>query len=45
MSGGGSVAYLVHVVGFVLGVGVVLAFRNQLRPPPAPPPQQYRWAY
>jgi membrane associated rhomboid family serine protease len=30
---------------FVLGVGVVLAFRNQLRPPPAPPPQQYRWAY
>jgi len=35
----------VHVVGFVLGVGVVLAFRNQLRPPPAPPPQHYRWAY
>ena len=45
MSGGGSVAYLVHVVGFALGVGVVLAFRKQLRPPPAPPPPQYRWAY
>ena len=48
MSGGGSVAYLVHVVGFALGVGTVLAFGKWLRPPPAPPPPQppqYRWAY
>jgi rhomboid family protein len=44
MAGGGSVAYLVHVVGFVLGVAVVLAFGKRLRPPPAPP-SQYRWAY
>jgi len=44
MSGGGSVAYLVHVVGFVLGVAVVLAFGKRMRPPPPPPPQ-YRWAY
>jgi len=41
LSGGGAVAYLVHVVGFVLGVGVVLAFRRRLRPPPRPPA---RWA-
>jgi hypothetical protein len=32
----------VHVVGFVLGVGVVLALGNRLRPPPPP---ASRWAY
>jgi len=37
MAGGGGVAYLVHVVGFVLGVGVVLAAGRRLRPPPVPP--------
>jgi membrane associated rhomboid family serine protease len=40
LTGGGTVAYLVHVVGFLLGVGVVAAFRGRLRPPPAAP----RWA-
>ena len=34
MGSGGAVAYLVHVVGFVLGVGVVLALGSRLRPPP-----------
>jgi membrane associated rhomboid family serine protease len=43
MAGGGAVAYLVHVVGFVLGVGVVLALGNRLRPPPPPP--RPGWAY
>lgn len=38
MAGGGAVAYLVHVVGFVLGVGVVLALGRRPRPPPAPRP-------
>ena len=38
---GGEVAYLVHVVGFLLGVGVVAAFRRRLRPPPPAAP---RWA-
>ena len=38
MAGGGAVAYLVHVVGFALGVGVVLALGRRLRPPPAPRP-------
>ena len=42
MAGGGSVAYLVHVVGFVLGVAAVLALGRRLRPPPPPRP---RWAY
>lgn len=40
LTGGGTVAYLVHVVGFVLGVAVVAAFRRQLRPPPPAP----RWS-
>jgi membrane associated rhomboid family serine protease len=42
LTGGGSVAYLVHVVGFGLGVAVVALFGRRLRPPPAPPPP--RWA-
>ncbi len=44
MAGGGGVAYLVHVVGFVLGVGVVLAAGGRLRPPPPVPPPP-RFAY
>jgi membrane associated rhomboid family serine protease len=41
LAGGGAVAYLVHVVGFLLGVAVVATFRRHLRrPPPAAP----RWA-
>ena len=43
LTGGGTVAYLVHVVGFVLGVGVVLALGRRLRPPPPPP--RPSWAY
>jgi membrane associated rhomboid family serine protease len=43
MAGGGAVAYLVHVVGFALGVGVVLALGRRLRPPPPPP--RASWAY
>jgi membrane associated rhomboid family serine protease len=39
LSGGGAVAYLVHVVGFVLGVGVVLLLGRRVRPPPP-----RRWA-
>ena len=39
LAGGGTVAYLVHVVGFVLGVAVVATFRRRLRPPPPAP----RW--
>lgn len=41
VSGGGSVAYLVHVIGFALGVAYVAIRGNRLRPPPARPPQ---WA-
>lgn len=41
MTGGGEVAYLVHVVGFLLGVGVVAALGRRLRPPPPAAP---RWA-
>jgi membrane associated rhomboid family serine protease len=40
LAGGGTVAYLVHVVGFLLGVAVVAALGRRLRPPPAAP----RWA-
>ena len=40
LAGGGTVAYLVHVVGFLLGVAVVAALGRRLRPPPPPP----RWA-
>jgi membrane associated rhomboid family serine protease len=40
LAGGGQVAYLVHVVGFLLGVAAVGAFRGRLRPPPPAP----RWA-
>ena len=40
VAGGGTVAYLVHVVGFLLGVAVVAAFGRRLRPPPPAP----RWA-
>ena len=39
LTGGGAVAYLVHVVGFVLGVAVAAVFRRRLRPPPP-----RRWA-
>jgi membrane associated rhomboid family serine protease len=40
LTGAGSVAYLVHVVGFALGVAAVALLGRQLRPPPPPP----RWA-
>ena len=36
LTGGGSVAYLVHVVGFALGVGVAVLVGRGLRPPPPP---------
>jgi membrane associated rhomboid family serine protease len=40
---GGAVAYLAHVIGFVVGVLVALPFRNQRPPPPRPlPAQKYR---
>ncbi len=39
LTGGGAVAYLVHVVGFALGVAVAAVFRRRLRPPPP-----RRWA-
>ena len=39
LTGGGAVAYLVHVVGFALGVAVVAVLGRRLRPPPPPP----RW--
>jgi membrane associated rhomboid family serine protease len=42
MSGGGEVAYLVHVIGFALGVVYVALLGQRLRPPPTRPP---RWAY
>ena len=38
LTGGGSVAYLVHVVGFVLGVAAAALLGRRLRPPPR------RWA-
>jgi membrane associated rhomboid family serine protease len=41
LAGGGTVAYLVHVVGFLLGVAVVAALGRRLRPPPPAAP---RWA-
>ena len=34
LTGGSSVAYLVHVVGFALGVGYVMLLGRKLRPPP-----------
>jgi membrane associated rhomboid family serine protease len=40
LTGGGTVAYLVHVVGFVLGVAVAAALGRRLPPPPPAP----RWA-
>jgi membrane associated rhomboid family serine protease len=40
LTGGTEVAYLVHVVGFVLGVAVVVLLGRRLRPPPPAP----RWA-
>ena len=40
LAGGGEVAYLVHVVGFLLGVAVAAAFRRRLQPPPP----ARRWA-
>jgi membrane associated rhomboid family serine protease len=43
LAGGGAVAYLVHVVGFVLGVAVVLAAGRRLRPPPPPPPPRFAY--
>jgi membrane associated rhomboid family serine protease len=42
MSGGGAVAYLVHVIGFALGVVYVAVLGQRLRPPPARPSE---WAY
>jgi membrane associated rhomboid family serine protease len=39
LTGGGAVAYLVHVVGFVLGVAVVALLGRRMRPPPP-----RRWA-
>ncbi len=42
LTGGGEVAYLVHVVGFALGVVYVALLGQRLRPPPARPPQ---WVY
>ncbi len=46
LSGGGQVAYLVHVVGFVLGAGFVALMGQRLRPPRPPPPRPPpEWAY
>jgi membrane associated rhomboid family serine protease len=42
VSGGGEVAYLVHVIGFALGVLTAALAGQRLRPPPRQPPQ---WAY
>jgi membrane associated rhomboid family serine protease len=42
LTGGGAVAYLVHVIGFALGVVYVALLGRRLRPPPARPPQ---WVY
>jgi membrane associated rhomboid family serine protease len=43
LSGGGEVAYLVHVIGFALGVVYVALLGQRLRPPPTRPPEW--WAY
>lgn len=37
---GGGVAYLVHVIGFVLGMAVAFALPRSMRAPPQP---RYRW--
>jgi membrane associated rhomboid family serine protease len=42
LTGGGSVAYLVHVVGFALGAGVVVLFGGRLRDFPRPAPGRRR---
>jgi membrane associated rhomboid family serine protease len=38
LTGGGEVAYLVHVLGFAMGVAYIAARGQKLRPPPRPPP-------
>jgi membrane associated rhomboid family serine protease len=43
LTGGGEVAYLVHVIGFALGVVYVALLGQRLRPPPRRPPPE--WAY
>jgi membrane associated rhomboid family serine protease len=43
LTGGGEVAYLVHVIGFALGVVYAAVLGSRLRPPRRPPPPQ--WAY
>jgi membrane associated rhomboid family serine protease len=45
VSGGGEVAYLVHVIGFAIGVAYVALRGQRLRPPPParPPPQWAGW--
>jgi membrane associated rhomboid family serine protease len=45
VSGGGSVAYLVHLIGFAMGVAYVAIRGQRLRPPPSrpPPPQWAGW--
>ncbi|MEN3359547.1 MAG: hypothetical protein V7637_3529 [Mycobacteriales bacterium] len=42
VSGGGEVAYLVHVIGFAMGVAYVAIRGQRLRPPP--PTRPPRWA-
>jgi membrane associated rhomboid family serine protease len=42
VSGAGEVAYLVHVIGFALGVLCAALLGQRLRPPPRQPPQ---WVY
>jgi membrane associated rhomboid family serine protease len=42
VSGGGEVAYLVHVIGFALGVLCAALVAQRMRPPPRQPPQ---WVY
>ena len=42
VGGGSEVAYLVHVIGFALGVLYVALLGQRLRPPPARPPE---WVY
>jgi membrane associated rhomboid family serine protease len=42
LTGGGEVAYLVHVIGFAIGVLYVVLLWQRLRPPPTRPPE---WAY
>jgi len=39
LTGGGEVAYLVHVLGFAIGVGTVAVLGQRMRPPPPPRPQ------